>query len=92
MGPELISIDRARLSSNLDLSLTKITQKQQQDHENYILKNLPSSKPQAQLDMDKIENTGRVRTVSKSEKMTVGNTEARLTTNKKQATITEEDE
>ena len=72
VGPELISIDRARLSSNLDLSLTKITSKQQEEHENYILKNLPSNKPTAQLDMDKGENTGSGRTVSKSEKMTVG--------------------
>ncbi len=42
--------------------------------------------------MDIRENTGSGRTVSKSEKMTVGTMEARLTTNKKQATITEEDE
>ena len=44
--------------------------------------------------MDKRENTGSGRTVSKSEKMTVGgNVEQRLqNTNKKQATITEEDE
>ena len=40
--------------------------------------------------MDK--QVGSDRAVSKSEKMTTGNLEVRVQTNKKQATITEEDE